>query len=309
MKGLTLNTPRQAIVSLGGVLGIALLWLFISHWGEFVQYCLSVQITLHRYLVLYLLQLHNHQASGALMLAFGGFLYGFLHAIGPGHGKFVITTYLATHRESLKASRLITLAGSLMQGVTAILFVVVLAVLFNLSMGDLSLSRYWVEKGSALLIAGFGVVLVCRALGFSLRRREGHDHHEGCGHHHQPAPGALTGGWRNTLWVVAAIGFRPCSGAIMVLVFANALGIFSWGVAAVMAMALGTALSVMILATLVHHAREWAINASDGVTRYAAPAARVAAIIGGLLLMLFALVLFTTVIPAGVNGDFITAGC
>lgn len=42
----------------------------------------------------------------------------------------------------------------------------------------------------------------------------------------------------------------------------NANGIFNWGIAAVMAMSLGTALSIIILATLVHHAREWIMKAN-----------------------------------------------
>lgn len=52
--------------------------------------------------------------------------------------------------------------------------------------------------------------------------------------------------WKTRTGVVLAIGARPCSGAIMILLFANALGIVSWGIAAVMTMALGTALSILV---------------------------------------------------------------
>jgi ABC-type nickel/cobalt efflux system permease component RcnA len=54
-----------------------------AHWNAFIQWCLATQITLHRYLVMYLL-LNNHQYSGGLWLLTGAFLYGVLHAIGPG---------------------------------------------------------------------------------------------------------------------------------------------------------------------------------------------------------------------------------
>ena len=112
------------------------------HWGAFIQWCLSAQITLHRYLVMYLLQLNNHQYSGGLWLLTGAFLYGVLHAIGPGHGKFIVTTYLSTNQESQLATRVVPFLGSLMQGVSAILFVFILAVGFNLAAGDLS-ERRW----------------------------------------------------------------------------------------------------------------------------------------------------------------------
>jgi hypothetical protein len=45
-----------------------------SHWNAFIQWCLATQITLHRYLVMYLLQLNNHQYSGGLWLLTGAFL-------------------------------------------------------------------------------------------------------------------------------------------------------------------------------------------------------------------------------------------
>ena len=78
-----------------------------AHWGAFIQWCLATQITLHRYLVMYLLQLNNHQYSGGLWLLTGAFFYGVLHAIGPGHGKFIVTTYLSTNKESELAARVV----------------------------------------------------------------------------------------------------------------------------------------------------------------------------------------------------------
>lgn len=318
-------TPANfAGLGAGALLLLAILYLFIRHWAEFVQYCINAQIYMHRYLVLYLLQQRNHQYSGGVMLALGSFIYGFLHSVGPGHGKFVITTYLATHRRQLNASRLITLLGSLMQGVVAILFVLILAVALNLSMGDLSLSRYWLEKGSALFIAAFGLVVIGRAIGLRRRRlpkittlrpiAKTAQHSPGddcaCGHRHLPNAADLTGGWRNALWLILSIGIRPCSGAILILVFANAVGMFTWGVISAISMALGTALSIMILATLVHHAREKLIAANDHLTgKHLAQASRMAVIVGGVLLVLFALVLFSSVIPVSANGDFIAAGC
>lgn len=62
--------------------GLAMLVLLMAgfalhtHWNAFIQWCLATQITLHRYLVMYLLQLNNHQYSGGLWLLTGAFLYG-----------------------------------------------------------------------------------------------------------------------------------------------------------------------------------------------------------------------------------------
>lgn len=294
--------------------GLAAAFALHTHWGAFLQWCLAAQITLHRYLVMYLLQLNNHQYSGGLWLLTGAFFYGVLHAIGPGHGKFIVATYLSTNKESETAARVVPLLGSLMQGVSAILFVFILAVGFNLASGDLSESRWYVEKVSAVLIGGFGAYIIWRAVK-SLRPRalrirsltHVHDAQCGCGHH---GVGVSTqGDWKTRLGVILAIGARPCSGAIMILLFSNALGIVTWGMAAVMTMAFGTALSIMGLSLAVRYARNRTaafFGSESGRLRWLVPGLKIA---GGVALMLFALVLFLTVIPVSANGDYIAAGC
>lgn len=288
-----------------------------THWAAFIQWCLATQITLHRYLVMYLLQLNNHQYTGGIWLLTGAFIYGVLHAIGPGHGKFIVTTYLSTNQESQLAARVVPFIGSLMQGVSAILFVFILAVGFNLASGDLSESRWYVEKISAVMIGSFGAFVIWQALK-SLRPRKWsihslkplHDHAEdcGCGHHGVGAELAHAD-WKTRVGVVLAVGARPCSGAIMILLFANALGIVTWGIIAVMTMALGTALSILGLSLAVRYARAKTVAIFGEGTeqiRWLLPAVK---ILGGVLIILFAMVLFLTVIPVSANGDYIAAGC
>lgn len=240
---IALRDWRLLAAGCGGLLLLAAAITLHSHWGDFLQWCLATQITLHRYLVMYLLLLNNHQYSGGIWLLVGAFLYGVLHAVGPGHGKFIVTTYLSTNQESLTAARVVPFLGSLLQGVTAILFVFILAVGLNLAAGDLSASRWYVEKISALTIGVFGAYVIFRALQSlwptkqvirRLTPAHQHDASCGCGHHGvgQDLQGA---DWKTRLGVVLAIGVRPCSGAIMILLFANALGIVSWGIAAALA--------------------------------------------------------------------------
>ncbi len=88
----------------------------------------------------------------------------------------------------------------------------------------------------------------------------GHDHDDDASawsHGHGPEPSDLKGrGWlRRGLAAVLAVGLRPCSGAIIVLVFALAQGLFWTGVAATFVMGLGTAITVAAIATLAVGAR------------------------------------------------------
>jgi len=87
----------------------------------------------------------------------------------------------------------------------------------------------------------------------------GHAHHhdEACDHDHGPDPASLAGpgGWRRGLSAIFAVGLRPCSGAILVLVFALAQGLFWAGAAATFVMGLGTAITVAAIATIAVGAR------------------------------------------------------
>uniref|UniRef100_A0ABS3MFR7 Nickel/cobalt efflux system n=2 Tax=Bradyrhizobium quebecense TaxID=2748629 RepID=A0ABS3MFR7_9BRAD len=84
-----------------------------------------------------------------------------------------------------------------------------------------------------------------------------HVHDEHCGHSHGPTPADLAGpgGWRRGLGAILTVGIRPCSGAILVLVFALAQGLFWAGIAATFVMGLGTAITVAAIALVAVSAR------------------------------------------------------
>jgi len=96
----------------------------------------------------------------------------------------------------------------------------------------------------------------------------GHDHvhDEHCGHSHGPTPSELAGpgGWRRGFAAILTVGIRPCSGAILVLVFALAQGLFWAGIAATFLMGLGTAITVAAIAVVAVSAKDIAARLSAG---------------------------------------------
>ncbi len=94
-----------------------------------------------------------------------------------------------------------------------------------------------------------------------------HDAGCACGHHHMPDPRVLAADrfdWRAAAIAIATAGARPCSGAILVLVFALAQGVFLAGVAATFAMAAGTALTTGALAAFAVMAKDLAMRLTAG---------------------------------------------
>src|SRR5690606_27584006 len=90
---------------------------------------------------------------------------------------------------------------------------------------------------------------------------------ESCGHSHAVDPSTISGERldRSAAWAaVTAVGIRPCSGALIVLSFAFLNGPWLGGDRSVLAMALGTAITVAILAARAVRAKDWAVAPAGG---------------------------------------------
>jgi ABC-type nickel/cobalt efflux system permease component RcnA len=121
----------------------------------------------------------------------------------------------------------------------------------------------------------------------------GHVHGEHCGHSHGPMPDQLAGpgGWKRGLMAIFAVGLRPCSGAILVLVFALAQGIFWAGIAATLVMGLGTAITVAAIATLTVTATGLAARVAATRTGYGSLALRGVEVAAAAFVLLFGIAL------------------
>ncbi len=216
------------------------------------------------------------------------FLYGIFHAAGPGHGKAVISSYLVANDETWRRGIVLSFASAILQAFTAVALVGIAAVLLGATAKAMGNTVRVIEIVSYGLIILIGLRLLWvkgRAFLKLLRagahehhphdhahdhghhhhgHSHGHDHHHdhadeasAWGHAHAPEPSELTGQhWlRHGLSTIVAVGLRPCSGAIIVLVFALAQGLFWIGVASTFLMGLGTAITVAAIATLAVGAR------------------------------------------------------
>jgi ABC-type nickel/cobalt efflux system permease component RcnA len=260
--------------------------------------------------------LHRQLAGAVRGLKEGGFtaaglliglslLYGVFHAVGPGHGKAVISAYLLANESAVRRGVLLAFLASLVQGLSALLLVGVLAILLDMAGVAVRESVGTLESASYALVAAVGLWLLASLL----RRRpqaahgHGHDHDHSCGHLPDPAllerpvGGGLLG---KAGGLVLAVGIRPCSGAVLVLLFALAHGVFLAGVAATFAMALGTAVTVSALAVLTLYSKRLALAAVGARQHWVEAAYRGLGLLGaGLLFLLGAALFWTSLAPGG----------
>jgi nickel/cobalt transporter (NicO) family protein len=123
--------------------------------------------------------------------------------------------------------------------------------------------------------------------------RHGDDDASAWGHAHAPEPEQLAGpgGWQRGLSAIVAVGLRPCSGAILVLVFALAQGIFWAGVGATFVMGLGTAVTVAAIATLAVGAKAIAAKFAETRSGYGSLALRGLEVGAAVLVLAFGILL------------------
>ncbi len=154
----------------------------VGIWDQAAAWVWLKHHELHRALTRELRELHGKDAVGwALVLM--SFLYGVLHAAGPGHGKAVLTTYLLTHRHHLNRGIAMGTAAALLQGVTALLLVYGLIGLGGWLPRETETASLWATRISYILLAMVGLYVLVRAVGTlsgtvrQLRYEAEHVHH------------------------------------------------------------------------------------------------------------------------------------
>jgi nickel/cobalt transporter (NicO) family protein len=214
------------------------------------------------------------------LLSFG-LAYGIFHAAGPGHGKVVISSWLLATENDLKRGLLVAFLSSMFQALTAILLVSGLFLIVA-SVGSVVRDVVgYMEQASYAMICALGLYLIYTATRGWFKKRNvftqttskpfnfeivnlhnAHIHDEHCGHNHAPEPNDLRGDWsfKKALSLSFAIGLRPCTGAIAVLLAANTIGLYWAGIASTLAMGFGVFLTVSIIAAITVYGKDFALK-------------------------------------------------
>ena len=258
--------------------------------------------------------------SATLTLVFLSFAYGVLHAAGPGHGKAVISSYVLADGRTVRRGILLAFLAALIQALSALVLVAVLVLVLRATGMRMRLMEAWLETISWGLVALVGAWLVYYQLRGAFAGQAAHAHGHGHthghdhahhhwrdqhGHHHDhahqhrhadaceicahvPDPNQLKGDWSwwRALALAFAVGVRPCTGAILVLVFAIGQGLMWAGVLSTFAMAIGTAITVSVLVASAVAFRELATRFAGGASSPWTGRIQLAAGLGGASLVL-----------------------
>lgn len=262
---------------------------------------LAQQAAFHKALTAAIAAVETSPAALATLLGLA-FAYGVLHAIGPGHGKAVIASYLLANERALRRGIGLAFGAAAVQALIALGIVGIVAGLAGGTARDMTASMGWIEKAGFSLIAVLGLWLAIRK-GRLLVSGQTHDPacaDPDCGHQHGGDPRALArASARDIALMAIGAGIRPCTGAVILLVFALSKGLFLAGALAVLVMAVGTAIGTSLFALLAVKAKLLALNLISGRGHGWARAGLTLEMLAGLALALLGVSLVWGLMAAG----------
>nr|WP_287411298.1 DUF1007 family protein [Pseudodesulfovibrio sp.] len=204
------------------------------------------------------MQLKGNPFGPALWMFLGlSFLYGIVHAVGPGHGKAVVCSYFLSNPGSLMNGALMGNAITFVHMGSAAVAVGAAYLIFSSGMGGFAAASRALQPASYALLALMGLFLLIKAIRDILKGGMLAD--PSCGHSHDEPKG---GDLKSILSVSFITGLVPCPGAAVILAFAIGLNIFWIGMLALICMAAGMGLTTTLFAWVAVTARSATLKLS-----------------------------------------------
>lgn len=197
---------------------------------------LDFQRAANRMIALQMRAIRDGTTTGPLLAGLVlAFLYGALHATGPGHGKLVVVSYFLARDARIGRGLLMGVQIAAMHVLSAAVIVVFADFLLRRGLGGAPAETLAVRVASYALILLIGLAMLARGVRRA-RVAPTHDrldHACSCGAHHGES-GLLSLG----------VGLVPCTGSLLILLYSMANGILTAGIALVAMIALGMAVTM-----------------------------------------------------------------
>ncbi len=174
-------------------------------------------------------------------------LYGILHAIGPGHGKITLSSYVMAKAVSTGRTVWMGFLSGFSHAMSSLIVISVIILIFEKSIvRNFESVQNNLTNISFAIICAIGIFLAAGAIRLLLSRNT------------PPAPEE-----KNTRLsklsaapVIISAGIIPCPGAAIILIFSYTMGLYIIGIICVTAMSLGMGLTIGITAAAVSVARK-----------------------------------------------------
>lgn len=224
--------------------------------GDAGRWIFAMQRRANRAIAEHMVEIRDGKSMTPLLIGILlALLYGAVHTLGPGHGKFVVVTYFLARDAKISKGLWMGLQIAVTHVIAAIVAVFVVDLALRQFLGGAPGQLRTVRMISYGLIAVIGFAMLVQAIRRALGHTAGHSHHHGHGHTHDHShahshgSGAKAGGRQMTL-LSLSVGLVPCTGALLVMLYAIANDILLAGTIIVAAISIGMAGMLAVLAVV-----------------------------------------------------------
>jgi len=174
----------------------------------------------------------NDESSFAVTLSVVGiaFLYGLIHAAGPGHGKALVAFYFTSNKNDYKKAFQVGFLISIIHAISALVITFgiffVLKKMFRQHFHEMSELTMMLSGG---LIIFVGLYLIWHAY-----------------RHKKEKEQKIEKGNKSIFALALGVGIVPCPGVMTIVLFCIMLGHYALGVASAIAMSIGMGLTISL---------------------------------------------------------------
>jgi nickel/cobalt exporter len=216
-----------------------------------------------------------------IIIFFITFVFGMVHALGPGHGKTITFSYFLAEQAEVKKGIMVgTLIGFLHALSALVLVLILYFVIRHTFLPRIENVGRVIRLISYGMISGIGLFLLYRALAGLFKK--------------ETTEKTLSAGGKSILPFAIAVGLTPCTGAVIVLLFSISLGVLYLGIMSTFFMALGMAFTISTIGILTILAKKGLTKIILKRTRLSKIFHAVLSITGALLITFLGLLLFTS---------------
>ena len=203
----------------------------MEYYSKFLQPLVSWQYELNSYISTTIRSLNDDPSFSSSFLVLGiAFVYGLIHAVGPGHGKVLVALYFTANKSDYKKAFKMGYMISIIHAISALLFTFgiffILKTMFRKNFNEFSDIAMQI---SAFMIVGVGLYLIYEAF----IARKGKEK-------------AIKKSSKSEVAVAFSAGVVPCPGVMTIVLFCIVLGQYTLGILAAVAMSIGMGLTISL---------------------------------------------------------------
>lgn len=223
-----------------------------------------------------------------MLLLFFAYLYGAVHALGPGHGKTLVGSYFLSNDRSYSKALFISLAIGVVHTFSAFLLTLVIYYIVDTFLAQfIDDSLYYTTKISALIIIGIALYLIYNK--YRAYKKSKIVEYSFSENPHVPTCSCNSCKVDNNstdMALIISAGIIPCPGTVTIFIFSLSLGLYYAGFLSAFVMSLGMSTIIFLSALISVAIRKKTSNYNGNLKKYLEYASLAVILLLGLFLLI-----------------------